>query len=543
MNRCFARGSLLLLAILTLAYLAWLARFPAAALIWDDAYIFWRYADHLRAGHGLAWNPGGPAAFGLTSNLYLLLVLPGRMLWPTNPALGLSAASFLAGTIFVILLTILIPARAAGSFALRLGSGALALFALWSSREVVGDHFTSGMDTTFAMAYLALFIFAAKGFEASPTRRAAWAAGLLGGLAFLVRPDLLLYTLAVPAALGWLAAEMETRRRARLMLGLTAGLTLLEIAGCAWYYGSPLPLSFYNKVLARYGPLVQSLGQNAAREMLRAYLRGYWYYFALIGAWAVLRLRGRPRHWPPMEAALLGATAIFLASYALLVQQIMPYSARFYFPTLPAIIFLGSQGIAEIAQRLPARKIPPLAPLWQGLGMAALGVGVAVALLALVGQVRAAAGRDWAEAFDLDAVYAKDYSHTWFALREISRLPDSLTLATTEVGYPGAANPGKTIVDLSGLNETAFAHQGFSADRLLLNYRPDFIYLPHRYYQDMKIQLLSHPVFQRDYEFYPVASLGDFRLNVALRRQSRFYSELRRIVENNLPKNAAPENP
>src|SRR4029453_7354546 len=43
--------------------------------VWDDSYMFVRYADNLRAFHTVAWNPGGAPTYGLTSPLFLSVVL------------------------------------------------------------------------------------------------------------------------------------------------------------------------------------------------------------------------------------------------------------------------------------------------------------------------------------------------------------------------------------------------------------------------------------------------------------------------------------
>jgi hypothetical protein len=32
----------------------------------DDAYVYVRYANNLIDGHGLVWNPGGAAVYGVT---------------------------------------------------------------------------------------------------------------------------------------------------------------------------------------------------------------------------------------------------------------------------------------------------------------------------------------------------------------------------------------------------------------------------------------------------------------------------------------------
>src|SRR5215831_18276787 len=39
--------------------------------VWDDSYMFVRYADNLPRFHAIAWNPGGAPTYGLTAPLFL----------------------------------------------------------------------------------------------------------------------------------------------------------------------------------------------------------------------------------------------------------------------------------------------------------------------------------------------------------------------------------------------------------------------------------------------------------------------------------------
>ena len=56
-------------------------------LLLDDAYMFQRYAHNLLAGHGIAWNPGGDAVYGLTAPLFLVPAVVGNGLAGGNPSL------------------------------------------------------------------------------------------------------------------------------------------------------------------------------------------------------------------------------------------------------------------------------------------------------------------------------------------------------------------------------------------------------------------------------------------------------------------------
>jgi hypothetical protein len=87
-------------------------------------------------------------------------------------------------------------------------------------------------------------------------------------------------------------------------------------------------------------------------------------------------------------------------------------------------------------------------------------------------------------------------------------------------------NPGKVIIDLTGLNETELARHGFSTRLLFGRYDPDLIYMPNNDYVEMWKSLTTAPEFA-GYELVP-RSKG---LSLALHRNSRYYDAMQRIVK------------
>ena len=59
----------------------------------DDAYMFVRYADHLLAGLGHAWNPDGEQTFGSTSLLHVAVVTVLRAVVPASDRIVLQTSS------------------------------------------------------------------------------------------------------------------------------------------------------------------------------------------------------------------------------------------------------------------------------------------------------------------------------------------------------------------------------------------------------------------------------------------------------------------
>src|ERR1043166_3009783 len=72
--------------------------------VWDDAYMFARYADNLLAHGRIAWNPGGEPMYGLTSPLFLMVVTPLRTLFPGDPMRVVLLSSLLCGGVWLGLL-------------------------------------------------------------------------------------------------------------------------------------------------------------------------------------------------------------------------------------------------------------------------------------------------------------------------------------------------------------------------------------------------------------------------------------------------------
>ena len=83
---------MLLVAGLFAERLAALAR--SAPTDFDDAYMYSRYADHLLAGQGMAWNAGEASVYGVTSLLHLAVVTLVKIVFPwLAPASVLQVAS------------------------------------------------------------------------------------------------------------------------------------------------------------------------------------------------------------------------------------------------------------------------------------------------------------------------------------------------------------------------------------------------------------------------------------------------------------------
>jgi hypothetical protein len=504
--------------------------------VWDDAYMYVRYADNLILHHRWSWNPGGEPTYGLTSNLYLLVVLPVRLLIPQNPAAAAMVSSLVSGLIFLVLLIILIVKYAdAGPLLARfLVLCLMSVFAFHAGR--VSVHLASGMDTAFDLAYLAAYILLAKWNERSRRWPSAVVMGVFGGLAFSARPDLMLYTYLVPLAILILNRERAARRNALLVLALTLAVTLAQLLCSRLYFHTLLPLPFYAKGLKHYEAAMYRQYRTVPIRELLLYLAKYWPLWLVIAADIIANPRAWLKKESAIETGLAAATLLFLAYYLFFVLQIMYWEDRFYYPTLPALCYLAARSATTLIKkglslaRTEELKRPRLALL--GLIFLVLGPTL-LPTLSNIFWVRSLIDQgNYDHFFDLPD-HAIQVHRYWFELGPVSALPDDLVLATTEVGNPAIYNPGKVIVDLAGLNETEFAHHGFSADYLLSRYHPDFIYLPHPHYEKMTAQIVSDPRFRKDYDYYPAEKITA-KWGVAIRRDSKYYAAMRAIVEDGI---------
>ena len=481
----------------------------------DDAYMFPRYARNLLRYGTLCWNPEQGATFGLTAPLFLAVVLPFQAWLPDEPGWVALSASVTSGAAFVALLLALVWRETEGPRVARWGALLLVAYSLTMNANSLTHQFVSGMDTPFALAFLTAFLWLALAQARRPLRARAVAMGLLGGVSLFVRPDVLLFTLGVPLGTAILAKRPEVRRQALLAAALAAGLTGLGLLAAELYFGSAVPLAFYAKGSRLYGDLIYERYRTTPRDELLQFVYGYRYLVLAALVHVLLLLRARAAR--AVDVALIACTAAFVLYYLFFVLQIMGRNARFYYPTLPGLAWLGASGMAHALRS--ANGVQRAASL-RSTSAASLGT------LLLVASMAPEAVRAWRSRVQ----DVSDAAEQWPGLRAFARLPSDLVIATSEVGLPGALNPDKAIIDMVGLNEPSIAREGFDARRFLAQHRPDVVYMFHQDYRSMIEELESDADFQADYDYYPADTL-QARLGVAVRRDSRHFAELTRIIE------------
>jgi len=512
-SKLWFRSSTILKLLFVLA--ASLLLFPVLAelrlpLTFDDAFMFWRYAVHVRDGLGMAWNPDGIPTYGLTSQLWVWWILPFTATSLT-PDLSLKLASMVTG----------LAGMGAIPWAAWIGrgkpaaqvAGILALLLL-----VIGPfsyHLTTGMDTMLSFLTNIALIAAALAW-----RHGAFRSTLLVGLAafvtILARPENVLVAFGVPL-LMWLLV-LPQRRFGDILtaLGIPAALLIVDLTVSHFVYGTVLPLSFYAKSGASYAGFIN-------RETpLR--------YFAIslpaaLPALTLLTAFGRSRALLVL-AMTLPVVATFL--YLVTVRQVMGFEGRYFIPFLPFILIPAAIAAADnCSQR--ARVALPLGllcsallilqlgqPLVERANSAWLRMRLPTPITAPQPATRAAAPLPKLPPGEAWAIVAN---------RIVARLPAHTVIAASEVGMAGAAAPDVTVIDLAGLNDQEIGLQGFSAVHLVRR-APALIWLPHDDYTGARAALLGDAEFRRHYRLIA----GAFDYGVAIRLDAPDRRQIERIV-------------
>lgn len=499
----------------------WLRRWLLARrtpLLFDDSYMFLRYAGNVRHGLGYAWNPDGVHTYGPTSLLWSGCTLLLSYL-PLNAWDKLIAGSGLCSLLAVVAMAWAVAANAGGSPLARTGRvlPLVAVPMLWA-KVFSGNQFT-GMETMLAMTLCGLFTGLALRWVQGQVHPA-----LPGAVAFLLvlaRPESALLGLLMPLLL-WLLSPGQ-RPPLRRLAGLYAvflGLLVVQLLLCRLYFGTALPLSVYMKGRQAY------LGYRGVWHpelILPTFLSGAGVFLA---AWLLLARRA--------DRQLLlacGLPLLLVFTYLQTVTQIMGWNARYYAPYLPLVVV---PALLLLVRRIQDGDLPP-PPALRRRAAATGAMFLALLLLsseAVQAKVRHAEhrARDEYDApvLQVDAAAplpSMEWHPTMLAVTDqlVAPLPRGVTVAATEVGYLGAHAPQVNIIDLAGLNDTDIALHGFHMDRLLAR-RPDLIWMPHADYTYQRGVMFGDPRLLQQYDLYA----GAANYGLAVRKQSPFRAAIER---------------
>ncbi len=492
---------------------AWALAFISARhdpLFFDDSYMFLRYANHVRHGLGYSWNPDGVHTYGATSLLWAFVMYAVSFL-PIGSRTQLLFGSGLCSIGALVAMTWAVAANARTRFMRRmLCVLPLAVVPLAGS-AVFENNQTNGMETMLAMTLCAVFVGVAIRWRAGRTHPA-----VVGGAALLLllaRPESALVGLLLPVLLWWF---MEGDRPPLLSLlvvyGVLLGGSAIELSACKLYFGTPVPLSVYLKGKAAYEgysgiwhpELLLILFLNSCQMFLMA-----------------LVLLFRRADWRLLLCCFVPALAVF--GYLQTVTQIMGFYARYYAPYLPLVVI---PALLLLDRRLADED-------WLSTRLLRFRGAAAAAMVLLLIMLSTASvqakirhvehrSRTEYEAAELtvDATLPLPQASWQTMMLSVTDdllvpLPSSGTYAASEVGYLGERVPQATVIDLAGLNDTAFALHGFRMDDLLRR-RPDVIWMPHSDYTYLRGVMFSDPRLLAAYDVY--AGAGNY--GIALRKDS-----------------------
>lgn len=298
----------------------------------DDAYIVFRYAKNLGAGHGFRWNATGTPSEGFSSTV-AMVAIAGLMRIGIDPLVAALILN-LAGAVIMTA-----GLLAAGGF--RTWAAPLtALPALYVVTDLnFAVHASRGLETAFFVAMAVLLILLAGHVVRAAAPRSRGFIGLALASLFLglCRPE-------APLIVGacWLVAAIVLWRRGEPLREMAAGIGVL-LAGAAlyegwriWYFGAPLPTPYYVKA-----NLPSWLGVRETMAFAVEYRELLIPAAVLsIACWLLLLRRTGAVATPPLEALVVMLIVPPWLLYSARILHEVDYNHRFSYP-LVAIAALG----------------------------------------------------------------------------------------------------------------------------------------------------------------------------------------------------------
>jgi hypothetical protein len=504
-----AMVALVVIALSIWRYWSSIAAAPPANF--DDSYMFVRYAKHILAGHGHAWNPGGEQTYGITSLAYVGLITLLRWVTSISDPDVVRLGSVLCAVIAVIVM-IVTAARYSVSNALRrnylLWAGLLVPSVLAS--ELYDYHSLTGMDTMLGVLMHSLLILVTMRLADKGTARALWPVVLVGYLAFLTRPDSALYSAFLPAAAILLLTDANKRIRLLITFWIALGAVLVIDAGLKYLvFGIPVPLPTYAKMHGHYLEYAGLWMWNPV---------DYIFEFAGMVLPFICILIALVKKRSLALVAVLLIPALFTLSTYFNVVQIMGYRSRFNMPSLPFFVLAAAIALDRFIDSLRE------SPKFVGSELATRLTAI-LALLIFIPIGRS----EFAPLYKAKLVEESPKSvpvlnpgalrplEYWQAVNGVIAIclevPKGSTLAMSEYGLIGAAVPELSIYDPLGLHDPQTAREGFSA-QVMFERAPDLIWLPHPDYVGMRREILAAAEFQNEYDYYPAA----FLFGIAIRK-------------------------
>lgn len=468
---------LLLLIPLLFLSAAFFGKYPSLVFeVFDDSLMYVRYADNLMGGYGISWSQGGGKSYGATSLTYMLSISSLRFFSPDSfPPYFIYYCSVLGFCLFIYLFLF---------FSSKMKDVSLSIFALFFSvilfSPLLKMHSRTGMETTFGLSVMTLFVFSL--YFAFAEKKYIFSLYLSSALVYPTRPDAVLFAVMMPGLLFLL-----TKRRIFFIAALTAiSSALITMAWARIYFGHALPLPFYVKTFSMHS----SVNENLLNFF--TFLKDPVILLSLFLILADLK----NQFSKPFFQAGLSAVIIHSLYFTFLTSQNMGGGGRFYFPQMPVYLILALLSAASVFQKysfLQSRKKFVYIPA----ALFIFGTLYSIQTDLKKARKNPVIFRNYNELFD--HILGKKNIMTSLMTHPFSR---ECSVAATEVGFPGVIFPKHILHDMVGLNspEIVFGSAQHNIVSWLESAKPDLIIMPHPGYKDMINKIIYSDYFKNNYE-------------------------------------------
>jgi hypothetical protein len=311
-------------------------------VVFDDAFITYRYAQNLANGHGITWNPNEPPVEGYT-NFLLVLVLAPFITLGLDPLFVTRVLSVVASVGLGILLYYL--ARKFGNSDRWFATLFAASFFLLTPTDRLC---MVGLETV-VFSFVVLWAFAIADGEKRGEGRSWRLFGLMTLLAFLLRPEAVFLPVAVVAS-AWMshgkAAAVKVCRD--LVPSFVVPLTLY-LLWKFFHFGTIVPNPFFLKVDSV--TLISFRGIRSIAQFAHDYRN-----LLILVIISYLMVSGRRQG----QFARTAATVFILLCvlFYLRVDTLMDIHGRFLYPVTPLALFLALPVLAFLYEKLTSWRSP-----------------------------------------------------------------------------------------------------------------------------------------------------------------------------------------
>ncbi|MFT5441534.1 MAG: arabinofuranosyltransferase [Myxococcota bacterium] len=415
------------------------------ACVTEDAFITFRYAENLIAGHGFVWNPGETPVEGYT-NFGWLILCAGILGLGLDLPLASQVIGVAAG--LATLLVVYRAGRLLGWSPLFASAPCLMLavsgpFATWAS---------SGMETVWFTLWVATAVLAHSQFLKNGRSHDAWVTCAALILATLTRPEGVLIAGLVTAASIFAVLRTESLARPKPLAAVTLTYAAVVLVYVLWrwnYFQYPLPNTFYAKT---GGGLAQAMRGAQYSGLFALHFVSPW-LLAMLLPLALPRdaARKATRHLLlPLSATIVVVYSVYICAVG--GDYMAMY--RFFVPILPLLYLLVAAALHRASESNQSTK------------NLALMVAIALGVLGS-GFHSTPLESDWVEEPErMHGNYRGVETERWYVARHqlIGKFfarygKEGESLATGAIGAV-AFYSGLDVYDVHGITDAHIAHKG-----------------------------------------------------------------------------------